>query len=300
MLNRSDVRSDPGTGMVKDGAALTLQFRVSRIDGSACVPFPHLLVDVWQTDALGVYSDVVDTGFNTVGQKFLRGYQVTDAGGLATFVTIYPGWYPGRTVHIHFKVRSPVDSSNAFAFTSQLYFDDALTDDVHAASPYAGHGERTLRNAGDAFYQSGGSSLLLDVESDGGSYTATFDIGLQLTGTSTTTTTVPTTGCTTIADCLDAVETALPDPSTAPNRATKRVALRLRRHIARVARSLTRAATATTDGRRAKQYAKAHARLDALLTISRAAALAGTLASPLTPIEAAAAALLVQIPNGHR
>lgn len=296
-LNRSDIRSDPGTGMVKDGAPLALEFRVSRIDGSACLPLAGLLVDIWQTDAAGEYSDVVDTGFNTVGQQFLRGYQVTDADGVATFVTIYPGWYPGRTVHIHFKLRTAAESGPTFAFTSQLYFDDDLTDTVHAQSPYAAHGERTLRNTGDAFYQNGGSSLRLDVASDGGSgYTASFDIGLQLTGTSTTTTTLPPVACATIADCLDAVEATLPVQSVAPDRSAKRVALRLRRRFARVARALDRAEAATGDARRVRQFAKARAGLTALLAVARDADAAGTLGAVLSEIEAAVAALLASLP----
>jgi protocatechuate 3,4-dioxygenase beta subunit len=64
-------------------------------------------VDVWQCDALGVYSDVRDSNgfFDTRGRQFLRGYQVTDRNGQAEFLTVYPGWYRGRTVHLHFKVR---------------------------------------------------------------------------------------------------------------------------------------------------------------------------------------------------
>ena len=84
----------------------------------------------------GVYSDVSEGGFNTVGRKFLRGYQVTGSDGIARFTTIYPGWYRGRAVHIHFKVRSGSSSSSAYEFTSQLFFDDALTDQVYAAAPY--------------------------------------------------------------------------------------------------------------------------------------------------------------------
>ena len=102
-----------------------------------------------------MYSDVSDPGFSTVGQKFLRGYQVTDANGVAGFTTIYPGWYPGRAIHIHFKVRSDPSSSSGFEFTSQLFFDDELTDQVHAQQPYAAKGQRTRRNSGDGIYATG-------------------------------------------------------------------------------------------------------------------------------------------------
>ena len=131
-LNRSDIRSDPGDGTVSAGLPLQLAFSVARISGSACTAFAGALVDVWHCDALGVYSDVSDPGFQTKGKKFLRGYQVTDANGLARFTTIYPGWYQGRTVHIHFKIRSDAGAATGLEFTSQLFFDDAVTDQVHA------------------------------------------------------------------------------------------------------------------------------------------------------------------------
>lgn len=105
-LNRSDIRADPSSGAVRAGIPLRLAFRVSRSSSGACSALANAMVDVWHCDALGIYSDASDAGFNTVGQKFLRGYQLTDAAGLAQFTTIYPGWYSGRAVHIHFKLRS--------------------------------------------------------------------------------------------------------------------------------------------------------------------------------------------------
>ena len=95
-LNRSDIRMDPTAGSVVEGIPLDLTFNVSRIDSSSsCTPLAGAVVNVWHCDALGQYSDVRDTaeGFNTLGQKYLRGYQVTDENGSARFTTIYPGWY---------------------------------------------------------------------------------------------------------------------------------------------------------------------------------------------------------------
>ena len=146
-LKRSDIRTDPSDGSVSDGTRLALSFAVTRLDGSTCLPLQGAVVDVWHCDAGGVYSDVNDPGFNTTGRKFLRGYQVTDASGAVTFTTIWPGWYAGRTVHVHFKIRLDPNASSGFDFTSQLYFDDSLTDVVHAQQPYAAKGQRTRRNA---------------------------------------------------------------------------------------------------------------------------------------------------------
>lgn len=182
-LERADIRSDPADGSVSEGAPLRLAFHVSRIDESACRPLPGALVDLWQCDALGVYSDVRDINglFDTRGKKFLRGHQVTDADGIARFTTIYPGWYQGRTVHIHFKIRTDPGADRGREFTSQLYFDDALTDRVMAREPYASKGdERAVRNRGDGLFRNGGDQLLLDVAEEGDGYAATFDIGLQL------------------------------------------------------------------------------------------------------------------------
>ena len=90
-LTRSDIRSDPASGAMKPGAPLQLTFNVSRV-GAGCTPLTGAIVDLWHCDALGAYSDVKDPGGSTVGQKFLRGSQVTDARGAAHFTTIYPGW----------------------------------------------------------------------------------------------------------------------------------------------------------------------------------------------------------------
>ncbi len=88
-------------------------------------------------------------------------------------------WYQGRTVHIHFKVRSAASATSAYEFTSQFFFDDIVTDQVYAAEPYASKGTRTLRNSGDGIYNQGGSQLVLDVSKTSDGYAATFDIALE-------------------------------------------------------------------------------------------------------------------------
>jgi len=178
-LNRSDIRSDPSDGSVKPGTPLDLTFKVSRLSNNACAPLPGALVDVWHCDHQGIYSDVEDPDFNTAGKKFLRGYQVTGRDGVARFMTIYPGWYHGRTVHVHFKIRSAPAAAPGFEFTSQLYFDDALTDRVHAREPYAAKGQRNRRNGGDGIFSRGGAELLLAAVPSGRGYAATFSIAIQ-------------------------------------------------------------------------------------------------------------------------
>jgi len=179
-LNRSDIRSDPIDGRVRSGTPLALTLLVSSLGVGDCQPLPGAQVDIWHCDAQGVYSDVQDPEFNTIGQKFLRGYQITDARGEARFVTLYPGWYPGRTVHMHFKIRTRLVARRSFEFTSQLYFDDGLTDRVHADPPYAAKGRRTARNQHDWFFRHGGDQLMLAPTTVADGYTASFAIGLQL------------------------------------------------------------------------------------------------------------------------
>jgi protocatechuate 3,4-dioxygenase beta subunit len=179
-LNRSDIRSDPTDGQVREGTPLALTMQVSRLGAGNCQPLSGAQVDIWQCDALGLYSDVRDPGFNTIGRKFLRGYQITDAQGEAQFLTVYPGWYPGRTVHIHFKIRTSPAARRGFEFTSQLYFSDDLTDQVHAAPPYAQKGPRRVRNRHDGIFWRGGNQLMLAPSTTADGYAATFAVGLQL------------------------------------------------------------------------------------------------------------------------
>lgn len=175
-LNRADIRSDPATGQVSAGVPLELTFRVSQVDAAACTPLAGIQVDVWHCDANGIYSDTNQLGFQTVGQKFLRGYQVTDERGVTQFTTIYPGWYAGRAVHIHFKMRT----GDGYEFTSQLFFDDPFTDAVYTSAPYNSRGERRLRNDDDGIFRQSNGQMMLTVNKVGAGYAATFDIALDL------------------------------------------------------------------------------------------------------------------------
>ena len=180
-LERSDIRVEPTTGEVKGGIPLALTFRVFQI-GDGCVPLPGATVDIWHCDAQGDYSAFEDTtqGFDTVGQSWLRGYRVTDENGEASFTTIYPGWYPGRAVHIHFKVRA-IGTNASYEFASQLYFDDDLSDRVFLEEPYVRGEARDVRNTNDFIFADGGQQLLLALAESSTGYAATFDIGLDLT-----------------------------------------------------------------------------------------------------------------------
>ncbi len=179
-LNRSDIRVDPSDGSVQPGVPLTLKITVSQVTNSGCGVLPGARVEIWHCNAGGVYSD--ETANNSRGRKFLRGYQITDANGVVKFTTIYPGWYTGRAVHIHFKVRTYSGSTKLDEFTSQLYFDESITDVVHAQSPYNQHGQRDTRNSSDGIFRGTSNSdrLMLNLTQTDQGYAATVDVGVNL------------------------------------------------------------------------------------------------------------------------
>jgi protocatechuate 3,4-dioxygenase beta subunit len=175
------VRADITEG--HPGAPLGLTLQV--VSAADCAPIKAARVDLWHADGLGMYSGYRgqgDDGISTRGQTFLRGTQFTDAKGQAGFVTIYPGWYPGRTPHIHFKVLLDAES----LVTGQLYFPDDLSARIYAGRiPYR---ERKatrdmVANVEDFIFQDqGGADTLVGVTEEGGSYRASLIIGVAANG----------------------------------------------------------------------------------------------------------------------
>jgi len=154
----------------KRGTPLTLRARV--VDASTCRPIKGAAVDIWHADAGGVYSGF---GQGSGNRTFMRGIQRSDAKGLAVFQTVYPGWYTGRTVHIHVKVHV----GGNVVHTGQLYFPDAVTDAVYAKEPYAARPNRNTRNADDAIFRNGGSKSVVGLKAAGGGYVATITMGVN-------------------------------------------------------------------------------------------------------------------------
>lgn len=179
-LQRSDIRADSASGAIREGTPLTLTLRVHALGRSACMPVPGAIVDVWHCDANGQYSGVEHRAGSSVKESFLRGYQLTGPDGVVRFITIYPGWYPGRAVHIHFKVRSAASGNRRSEFTSQLYFNEAITDIVHAGGIYRRRGRRDVLNAEDGLFRhDDGTNLLIKPTKTTDGYAANFDIGLR-------------------------------------------------------------------------------------------------------------------------
>ena len=187
MPNRSDIRSDSSDGSVKKGIPLRLITHVYDVDNGICVPLSGAKVDIWHTDSQGVYSAVKDMG--TSGRNFLRGYQVTNSNGTAEFTTIYPGWYEGRTIHIHDKVRVFNGSDTILEWTSQLYFNNSMNQKIHKQAPYSNHGPPQITNEDDIVYSQGsvdglvdrnsGERLVVNLTKDSVGYVGEFNIVLN-------------------------------------------------------------------------------------------------------------------------
>jgi protocatechuate 3,4-dioxygenase beta subunit len=142
----------------RDGVALQLGIRLAR---GGITQSRGAIVEIWQCDALGRYSGFPppDSSAAYVADRtFLRGRQGTDDKGMVEFRTIYPGWYPGRTVHIHLMVHTP-----GRVLTSQLYFPDDVTDEVLAQAPYNTRPGRDTTNDTDEILSTGGEPAVLDI-----------------------------------------------------------------------------------------------------------------------------------------
>ena len=194
-LFRSDVRTDPTTGVARAGIPLTLTLTVVN-STTNCTALAGAFVDIWHCDAIGIYSD--ETSYNpgggtgnvvTSGQKFLRGYQITDSNGQVQFTTIYPGWYSGRTIHIHVRVRTYDGATALTNYTTQVFFDDTINNTVLARTPYSNRtSARDTTNATDMVYNVANNSLMLAmVATSGSGYAATMNVDLAaVTSTATT------------------------------------------------------------------------------------------------------------------
>jgi protocatechuate 3,4-dioxygenase beta subunit len=219
--NRSNITSDPSDGTVQQGIPLQLVLHVYKINNnvsntsnnnisnasttavgsnstniSPCVPFKGAQVDIWHANPQGLYSGISQIG--TEGKMYLRGYQITDDSGTVKFNTIYPGWYEGRAIHIHVMVRAfdnhgsgegndSTGSNETFHWTSQLYLNNSINQQVHTQPLYSNHGPVPMTNEQDGIYtgpstdklvsSNTGQHLMLNLTKDGQQgYNGTFNI----------------------------------------------------------------------------------------------------------------------------
>jgi protocatechuate 3,4-dioxygenase beta subunit len=164
-LRRDVTEGRPGT---------PLRLNLTVVNASTCKAVRNAAVEIWHCDALGVYSGAVA---NNPGTNFLRGVQRTSAKGLAVFKTIYPGWYPGRAVHIHVKVHV----GGNVVHTGQLFFPASVTNAVYEKAPYASHGATPdTTNAADSIFRNGGSKGMLALARSGAGYAGTIGMGVHV------------------------------------------------------------------------------------------------------------------------
>jgi protocatechuate 3,4-dioxygenase beta subunit len=168
----------------RDGVTLQLGIRLAEFGNR---PVAEAIVEIWQCDALGRYSGfpppdsssavvtaaTAPRGTYLADQTFLRGRQRTDDAGMVEFRTIYPGWYPGRTVHIHLMVHTA-----GRVLTSQLYFPDETSDEVMTRVPYARRRGRDTTNDTDEIFATGGDPAVLDIVPTDSGYRAGICLGL--------------------------------------------------------------------------------------------------------------------------
>jgi protocatechuate 3,4-dioxygenase beta subunit len=154
----------------RPGAPLAL--RTTVVSASTCKPINSAVVEIWHADASGIYSGFGEGASN---RTFLRGKQRTDRNGLAVFKTIYPGWYPGRTVHVHVKVWL----GGNVVHTGQLFFPEATSDAVYANAPYAARGERDRHNTSDSIFVNGGSKGMLKTAKAGSGWSGSITMGVM-------------------------------------------------------------------------------------------------------------------------
>lgn len=163
---RGDIRED------REGTRLALAIRVR--DAGTCEPLENAVVDIWHCDARGSYSGFESAspgGGRSDDETYLRGAQVTNGQGIVEFTTIYPGRYPGRTVHIHVKVH--LDRQTLL--TTQLFTNREFDERVFAQEPYSGATADDTSNDDDSIYDKS-LELTLSEEGDGVLGVMTFDV----------------------------------------------------------------------------------------------------------------------------
>jgi protocatechuate 3,4-dioxygenase beta subunit len=189
-FDRSDIVANIDGSNEQDGIPLTLTVTVVDTEKS-CAPYVNAQVDIWHCNAEGIYSD--QDVENTATETWLRGYQKTDANGQVTFKTVIPGWYQGRTTHIHLRVRSTYSTASSTSDgtnTTQLFFDQDFVDTLATSvAPYNAEGKNSTTNASDHVYsgETNGANLLTVTGNDTKGYVATAVIALPITNEATTT-----------------------------------------------------------------------------------------------------------------
>lgn len=169
MNNPAFYRQDITEG--KSGLPLTLTLTIVNVRNN-CAPIANAIVEIWQCDAVGTYSEYG----SAANETFLRGLQRTDSNGVATFKTIYPGWYQGRATHIHMDVTV----NGATVKTTQVAFPEEISSAVYRTAAYVAHGQNSTTNSRDNVFSDGTDHEMAAVVGDTtNGYTATLTVGVS-------------------------------------------------------------------------------------------------------------------------
>ncbi len=124
----------------RTGVPLLIKIKIENTNNN-CEPLAGVLVDIWHCDAKGNYSEYADQlDGNFTNEHFLRGRQTTGADGIASFISIYPGWYPGRAPHLHLEIKK---TSGESLLITQTAFPEDISNTVYATSGYNGNIDTT-------------------------------------------------------------------------------------------------------------------------------------------------------------
>ena len=171
LSNMAFYRRDVTEG--RPGTPLALTITIQNTNAN-CAALANAAVEIWQCDADGHYSEYAQGSYNGTGFTYLRGLQVTDANGQATFNTIYPGWYQGRATHIHVQV----NVNNRSVKVTQIAFPESVSSQIYASGAYASRGSNPTTNASDNVFADGVSIELASVTASGSGYLATITFGV--------------------------------------------------------------------------------------------------------------------------
>lgn len=207
-VNEQIVRRDITEG--KQGIPLEMRVRV--VDAS-CRPIAGARVDCWQADAMGIYSNFPNQGDDltvaTPDQTFLRGTQMTDRDGWVIFTSIFPGWYRGRTTHVHFKIYI----GGSTRLTAQMFFPDAINEYVYTHVPgYTREAVRDTINVTDWIMEEGSRAMVAQVKEELDRYVATITYGVDPRATPAPSEQMP---------CPPAPALCVPEPGTPPTGAER-------------------------------------------------------------------------------
>lgn len=160
------------------GIPLTLVISLQDITHS-CEPLEGYYVYIWHCNPDGEYSAYTGSGNGTHDrtETYLRGIGQSNAEGKLGFVTVYPGWYAGRAVHIHAQVYKALDDLTPI-LTTQFAFPSAVNNEAQQTAGYKGN-TGMLENSEDQVFSDGITTQMLTVSGSINGYVASITLRIE-------------------------------------------------------------------------------------------------------------------------